>query len=389
MLDQSHDFLFVAASLALALMAGFTGLSLTRGASGMTPARRKSAVALAAVALGGGIWSMHFVAMLGLQLPIQFYYDGLVTLMSALLAILITGLALLLVHFGDRTPRRIVAAGATVGIGILIMHYVGMSGMQLCRPVYSVGGVVLAFGASLALSIAAFWIAYGRRDARGLVLGTVGFALAVFAVHFIAMSGTGFIAVPDDPLRPGRISNEVLAFGVTLAAFVISGGFLLTGATFGDAAPEPARPVDPPAEPDPMVEATPPVPSSAPDPAPEPAPEPVTVTPPGRIPYEQDGRIHFVAADDVAAIRAEGHYTLLYVGANRLFCPWSITEAETRLNNPDYMRTHRSYLVNRHFVSSFERKKDTGVCYFDGVGALPKVPVSRSRIAEVRAHLGV
>ncbi len=49
---------------------------------------RKLSVSLAAVALGGGIWSMHFVAMLGLQLPIPIYYDAMIMLGSALVAIL-------------------------------------------------------------------------------------------------------------------------------------------------------------------------------------------------------------------------------------------------------------------------------------------------------------
>lgn len=385
MLEYSHDWRLVAASLALALMAGFTGLSLTRGASAMSIPRRKAVVAMSAVALGGGIWSMHFVAMLGLKLPILFYYDALVTLISALLAILITGLALLLVHFRDRTPGRIVAAGAIVGVGILIMHYVGMSGMQLCRPTYSIGGIVLAFAASLVLSITAFWIAYGARNTRGIILGTVGFGLAVFAVHFIAMAGTGFLVSDTVAVGGPRISNQVLAFGVTLSAFVISAGFLLTSATFGFDAPRKATSdgvVDAPLDAGPEQAQLQPSAQAA-------AVPPADTTGLDRIPFEQDGRTHFIAARDVAAIRAEGHYTFLYAGENRFFCPWSITETEQRIEGDAFIRTHRSYLVNRRFVSSFERKKDTGVCYFDDVESLPKVPVSRSRLADVRTHLGM
>jgi NO-binding membrane sensor protein with MHYT domain len=373
LLDYSHNFLLVAASLAISLMAGFTGLSLTRGASEMPIPRRKLVVAMSAVALGGGIWSMHFVAMLGLTLPVLFYYDALITLISALLAILITGIALLLVHFGRRTRGRILLAGAVVGVGIPVMHYVGMSGIQLCRPVYTFGGIALALGASMVLSIAAFWIAYGNRAARNIILGTVGFGLAVFAVHFIAMAGTGFVEVGGAGAPGPWISNEALAFGVTMAAFVISGAFLLTGVTF--ALPETAAPA--PEAP----------PASQPDRA-ESAEE-ADAPAQGRIPFEKEGRTHFVGTDAVAAIRAEGHYTLLYAGADKLFCPWSISEAESRIQDGDFIRTHRSYLVNSRHVSSFERKKDTGICYFDDDPALGKVPVSRSRLAEVREKLGL
>lgn len=103
MLEYTHDWCLVVASLAIALMAGFTDLSLTRGASRLDVPRRKAVVSMAAVALGSGIWSMHFVTMLGLQLPILYFYDALITLISALVAILLTGLALLILHFGPRS----------------------------------------------------------------------------------------------------------------------------------------------------------------------------------------------------------------------------------------------------------------------------------------------
>jgi hypothetical protein len=102
-------------SCVVALVAGFTGLSLTRGLAKKPVAQKKVSIALASVALGGGIWAMHFVAMLGLQLPILFYYDAAITLVSALSAILIVGAALILLHFAPRTPGLILLAGGAGG----------------------------------------------------------------------------------------------------------------------------------------------------------------------------------------------------------------------------------------------------------------------------------
>ena len=406
MLDVSHNPLLVIASLAVALMAGFTGLSLTRGASRLQPAQRKRVVAMSAVALGGGIWSMHFVAMLGLQLPVAFFYDALITLISALLAILVTGIALLLLHFGPRTAFRVSLAGAIVGVGIVAMHYTGMSGIEMCTPVYTVHGIVLALIASILLCIGAFRLAYDdTRGPRSILLGTFGFGMSVFVVHFAAMAGTGFVEAAGTalPARP-VISNEVLAFGVTLAAFVISGGFLLTGATFGETpAPEPTTaplpPTAAPAQPGPDAatgqssappdpKSTQPLPTTEPQEAAEPpASQDQSVA---RVPYEKDGRTRFLAPNNIAAIRAEGHYTIVYSGSERLFCPWSIAQAEGRLaSSGTFLRTHRSYLVNGAHVSAFERKKDTGVLYFETVEALDKVPVARARLTDVRARLGL
>ena len=94
MIEYGHNGLLVFLSLLVALVAGFTGLSLTKDLSSKSFSQRKIAVALASFALGGGIWSMHFVAMLGLQMPILFYYDAAITLVSALIAILLVAVAL-------------------------------------------------------------------------------------------------------------------------------------------------------------------------------------------------------------------------------------------------------------------------------------------------------
>lgn len=366
MLDYSHNAWLVAASLAVALMAGFTGLYLTHGASKLDNQKRKFIVALAAIILGGGIWSMHFVAMLGLQLPILFYYDALITLISALVAILMVGLALLLLHFRPRTLPTIVGAGVIVGLGIVAMHYIGMAGMELCRPVYNALDVAIATLASVVLSVLAIWVAYDNRTQRNILLGTVCFGLAVFTMHFVATGLTDFVASDNTGGAGPVLNNQVLAMGVTVSVFLICAAFLLTGVTFfGVEAEEEAPPGI--AEPE----------------------QAVSAQMRAGVPFEREGQTFFTPAGDIAAVRAEGHYTVLYMGAEKLFCPWSITEAETRLKPDGFLRAHRSYLVNPKHVSSFERHKDNGTCYFDGVDALAKVPVSRSRLNDVRDALGL
>lgn len=366
MLEFSHNPWLVLASLCVALMAGFTGLSLTQGLSDQTFSRRKVTIAIASIALGGGIWSMHFVAMLGLQLPILFSYDSLITLASALVAILVVGLALLILHFRERTPASLTLAGLIVGFGILAMHYIGMSGLELCRTVYTVTGVLTAVAASCILSVSAFWVAYGRRTHRNIILGTLCFGLSVFLVHFIAISGTGFLAVENTNATGPLISNEVMAIGVVLSSFVLCGAFLLTGVTFL-----------PNHENGPVIQKVPEHDAAQPHREQQ------------QIPYEFEGRTLFVDRADVAALRAEGHYTILYTKSGKHFCVWPISEAEMRLTGSQFIKSHRSYLINPTHVSSFERLKDNGICYFDSIATLEKVPVSRSRLTAVREALGL
>jgi NO-binding membrane sensor protein with MHYT domain len=386
-LEYSHDWRLVLASLAIALMAGFTGFSLTRGVSRLSVTQRKVAVSMAAVALGGGIWSMHFVAMLGLQLPIFYFYDALTTLVSALAAILMTGLALLILHFRPRTPRSVTLAGTIMGLGIAVMHYIGMSGMELCAPVYTpldVGGALLA---AVVLPVGAVRVAYSERGRRNILLGTVGFGFAVVMVHFIAMAGTGFLAEADSALVGPALGNGTLGIVVTLAAFLISAAFLLTGITFGPspeevggATPAPERA----AQPEAMAAASAVAISAV-------ATEPVAVPRRSealRVPHEKEGRTLFLDPMAISAVRAEGHYTLLLRRTERLFCPWSISEAEERLTAAGFIRVHRSYLVNPARVVKFERLKDGGQCSVEGAEDMP-IPVSRARLAELREVMGL
>lgn len=381
MLEVTYQYGLIAASLAVAMMAGFTGFSLMHGASAMALDKRKRVTAYAAIALGGGIWSMHFVAMLGMRLPVDFYYDTLTTLFSALAAILFVGFALLVLHFRPRTAGSKILAGAIVGAGILVMHYSGMSGIRRCLPVYTANGVILAVAGSLILSIIAVQVAYRERTRRNIILGTVIFGLAVFAVHFVAMAGTGFVAVEYAGSGATVIGNETLALVVTFGSFLICGAFLLNSFTYS--------PVE-----DVMSAGSGLKDAGQPDPAPSEVPQDEerteeTQLAPGQIPFEKNGRIHFVPAREVAALRAEGHYTFVYTRDEKLFCPWSVSEAAKRLVPESFIRTHRSFLVNPAHVSSFERKKDNGTCYFEDFRSLEKVPVSRSRLAEVKRALGL
>ncbi len=372
-IDVSHNSALVIASIIISIVAGFTGLTLSKDISKQSVSRRKGSVAMSAVALGGGIWSMHFVAMLGIQMPILFYYDAAITLASALLAILIVGVALLILHFRERTPVTLCAAGALVGMGIVAMHYVGMAGLQLCRAVYTPVGVGFSIISAVALCIGAFWIAYDERTNRNILLGTLGFGAAVCAVHFVAMAGTKFIATPGFNEFGPVMSNEILAVGVIISSFVIFGAFLWMSVTFlvptpseskQDAEPIAVKP------PSPVIDT--------------PAPKPI----PTRIPCERDGVTHLIDPAEVAFVRAEGHYTNIYTQGTKHFCVWPITEATTRLTPHGFLKTHRSYLVNPTQVHHFERLKDNGVCHFESPD-LPPVPVSRSNLKAVRDALGM
>ncbi|PCJ87875.1 MAG: carbon monoxide dehydrogenase [Hyphomicrobiales bacterium] len=377
------------ASMAISLMASFTGLALTRGLSFLPETKRKIRIVMASIALGGGIWSMHFVAMLGLKLPILFYYDALTTMISALVAILMAGVALLVMHFRKRTTANIAIAGTIVGLGIPTMHYLGMSGMQLCSPIYTPLSVILPVIASIILGMVSFAIAYGERTRKNILLGTVTFGVAIFLVHFLAMAGTNFVQFASVSDITVSIDNGSLALVVAVISFLICGAFLLSGATFLPTANVVADEITPKTDPEIEAEKTNAHPDADTLETTKENTEATANIPVNLIPYQKNGQTQFVPLSEVAAVRAEGHYSILYVGAQKLFCQWTISTAEERLPEENFIRCHRSYLINPNHVSGFERKKDNGICLFDNNPGLGPVPVSRSRMNEVRQVLGL
>ena len=363
----------VVLSVVIALMASFTGLSMTRGLSRQSVGQRQLRIAISSVALGGGIWSMHFLAILAMRFNVPVYFDIGETVASALFAILLAGLALLIMHFGVRTRAKAVISGAILGVGIVAMHYVGLSAIEGCLPVYSTVGIIVAGVLAVGLGIAAITIAYGARTERNTLLATLVFGAAVTVVHFVAMSQTTFEAVGGAAATLGLGNNQV-ALLVMLPVFIIAGAFLLVSASSLGRAPMADSLV--PAGFVPEVRAAAPVAAAA------------KAEVAQRLPYERDGRTHLVAVETVYALRAEGHYTTAYLDIGPMFCPWSVTVAEERLPS-GFMRVHRSWLVNIALVSAYERAKDHGYCVMAGAQGLEKIPVARTRIPAVLEALGL
>ncbi len=398
MLTVEYNPLLVTASILVAIMAAFTALRLTTGLSALPPARRKPVIAKAAVALGAGIWSMHFIGMLAVRLPIGISYASLPTLLSALLAILVTGMGLILLHFGKRTHTRIVGAGVLTGLGIVGMHYLGMSAIRgNCVLIYEPAGVLLASLIGIAASILALELAYRQRGLTQTLVGGVVLGLAVAAMHYTAMAFTVFELSDKIEVYPAPLlSSDVLALFVAVASFLICGIFLLM-AIPGDARREQADQAtaasDETAAEQPSPEATATTelrPPASPAVYSQALSQPRPVPPPadGRIPFERDSAIRFLPAEQIAAVRADGHYTWLLNGEGELFCPWSISRVEKAVEGEAFLRTHRSYLVNLSMVAGFRRQGDKGICLLADKQET-EVPVSRSKLAAVQKALGL
>lgn len=383
-LEVAYSPFLVLCSLAVAIMASFTALRLTSNLRALSAPRRKVRVAQAALALGTGIWSMHFIGMLAVSLPILISYNPVSTLASALIAVLVVGMAFLSLHFGLRTRSRVIVAGTLTGLGIVGMHYLGMSAISAnCVVSYSPAGVVLAIAIAIATSIAAIELAYRRRSFLSVSAGSVVLGLAISAMHYTAMFFTVFsLGVDIEPTAAPLLKTDQLALVVTLSSFVVCGLFLLMAVPDEMAAT--AGPAHAPSD-----AGGAPVAASA---GPSPAPDTRAVEPAAnggaavRLPYEREKATRFLPSSDLHVVKADGHYTRLNNGAEEMFCPWSISRVEKSLDPKTFVRTHRSFIVNKTRVSGFRRDGDKAFCIMSGDGGV-EIPVSRSRIPMLREAL--
>jgi diguanylate cyclase (GGDEF)-like protein len=195
----TYNSLVVLFSLLVAILASYTALELSgRIPMLRTPTQRRLWLAGGALALGMGIWSMHFIGMLAFQLPIAIGYDVTLTLASGLLAVSVSYVALRLVASSALDWRRLGVGGALLGLGIGGMHYLGMASMRMQPAIkYNPLGVACSLLLAMIAATAALWIAQRlRAEQRHLLAKRLGAAvamgLAIAGMHYLGMAAASF-----------------------------------------------------------------------------------------------------------------------------------------------------------------------------------------------------
>nr|WP_315492261.1 EAL domain-containing protein [uncultured Pseudomonas sp.] len=232
MLTGSYSPALVLISLFVAILASYTALDLT----GRIATAKGRAVYLwmagGALAMGIGVWSMHFIGMLAFSLPIALGYDIGITALSLLIAVLSSGFALWLVN-QPRLPAWQLGFGALImGAGISTMHYTGMAAMRMMPgidydPTLFTASLLIAVGASAA----ALWIAFKlrrntpyvrlARSAAAVVMG-----VAIVGMHYTGMAAArfadgSFCGASVDGLSGTGLDNLVLVTTLAILAFAL------------------------------------------------------------------------------------------------------------------------------------------------------------------------
>lgn len=378
----AHEPWLVALSLLVAFQGSYVGLDLARRIRAADGVRQRLLITGAALSLGLGIWTMHFVGMLAARLPVAVDFLVLPTLLSFLVCVLVVGIAVYTVGTGAAEPRRTLFAALLMGGGIVVMHYLGMTALDASvHMTHAPGWVAASVVIGVAASGIALWFGFGSAAKRPVWLSAALMALAISAMHYTAMGGLALHA--HDGASPSAVdmpalSPGLLAIVVSVVAFIVSGLFLL--ALVPDSAIRVA-PIDTP-RPDapPRPDATP-LAASLSAPAAQPSPEPARA-----LPVEKDGRRLALDASRIVAVQAQAHYTNLFDGEAIWFCPMAISEVEAALDPAVFARVHRSHIVNLDRVAAVRRAADQGLATM--ASRTPyQAPVSRSRRDWLRQRL--
>jgi NO-binding membrane sensor protein with MHYT domain len=396
----THEPWLVALSLIVAIQGAYVGLTLAVQVGGAVGLRRRLLLAGAAISLAVAIWSMHFVGMLAARLPLPVDYLVFPTLLSFLVCVIVVGAAVFAASAGPLTPVRLMASACVMGTGIVTMHYIGMTALHASAHLDHAPSLVAA---SVAIAIAAsglaLWLAGGRGGRPPLLLSAAALGSAISGMHYTAMAGLSLFPHPNPTSNAPALSTDLLAIVVAIVAFVVSAIFLLTLVPDRSAVA-----ADAPADEAPSLLPAWPNGTSVPAPASAAAdkrngadigqggyaPLGGAGLPPRRLarqlPVERDGGTHFVAVEQVVAVHANAHYTYIFDGTSKLFCPLAIGDVESRLDKSRFIRVHRSHIVNIDRVVGLKRAGDSGLVELAGADRYT-VPVSRSRVSWLKSRL--
>ncbi|WP_267393498.1 MULTISPECIES: PAS domain S-box protein [unclassified Sphingomonas] len=219
----ANNFMLVAMSVMIAIFASYTALDLGARLRASSGRLRRSWLAAAAVAMGGGIWTMHFVAMLAHSVPgLAVSYDVGLTIASLGVAILMTGAGFLLVDRPHPVGARLAVAGIIMGLGVAAMHYMGMAAMRMAA-VLSFDRLWVAISILIAIGAAtvALWLA-GRNNSvaqRGLAAVVMG--VAISGMHFAGMQAATYAVHHHGTTAGSGVGPTGLAFSVFAATALI------------------------------------------------------------------------------------------------------------------------------------------------------------------------
>jgi NO-binding membrane sensor protein with MHYT domain/nitrogen-specific signal transduction histidine kinase len=217
-ITYQHDVRLVILAAVLCFFACFTAMSMIARARGAEQRLRLGWLMAAAFSAGSGIWATHFVAMLAYKSPLAMGFDVGLTLLSALVAIVLSGAGYWM-SLGQAGP---LLGGIVVGIGIGAMHYIGMAAVEIqADPIWDPAYVTASVLLGIWLTAPAMYVARQESSWRGMLAGALLFTLAIVSMHFTGMSALAYRPDPFVQASDFVVNPLVVALAIAAAAFLV------------------------------------------------------------------------------------------------------------------------------------------------------------------------
>ncbi|MGW1893735.1 MHYT domain-containing protein [Streptomyces sp. NPDC002004] len=210
-------------SYGMACIGAALGLRCTVRALGVTGRSRRNWLLTAASAIGTGIWTMHFVAMLGFGVTgTDIRYDVPLTILSLLVAVTVVGAGVFAVGYGHDRRRALALGGLTTGLGVASMHYLGMAALRLHGRIHYDPVLV---GVSVAIAVvaatAALWAALNIESPMAVAVASLVMGGAVSSMHYTGMIAVSVHVVPAAEGLPGATAMQfIFPLAVGLGSFL-------------------------------------------------------------------------------------------------------------------------------------------------------------------------
>jgi len=226
-MHAEYQTFLVFTSILIAIFSSCIALTIIDGLEGLPERMRKLRIVLSSIAFATGVWSMHFIGMLAVKLPMPLAYSSGITLFSYLFSLAGAITAFALISRKNKTTLHQVIASAFLATAICSMHYSGMASMRMQPAIiydttWVFASIIIAFAASyVGLYIATLWQQNNKKNKLLFYTAGITLGFAVSAMHYSGMAAATFPMNSHSLAIEGGLMGEHLAYAIMSATLLV------------------------------------------------------------------------------------------------------------------------------------------------------------------------
>jgi diguanylate cyclase (GGDEF)-like protein/PAS domain S-box-containing protein len=229
--NGSYDLWLVSLSVGLAMASSYAALELAGRVTAASHGRVQAIwLSAGAMAMGLGIWAMHYIGMLALSMPMPVFYYIPTVMLSLVAAVAASAVALFVVSRPTMGSWQEFTGSIVMGSGIAAMHYIGMSAMRCSAVIiYDRRIVALSIVLAVAISLVALRFTFGLRNEQRTsyrkILSALIMGSAIPLMHYTGMWAATFRhthSLPD--LTRATVVSTLGIVGISATSLIVLGG---------------------------------------------------------------------------------------------------------------------------------------------------------------------